>query len=168
MADEAAASEIIEHRRVRQRRSPQRSRIGLNITAMIDVVFLLLIYFMAATNFKLGEEVFRMDLPQRGRTIAADPFQIDVEPLRIAVSSVDRERYHLQIHGPLSYEPASFDDLFRFLDQRRAGAGPSGLFEKDHPLIVEPAGSAQWEHAIGAFNAAVRAQYTNVSFQSAG
>ncbi|MHC4614422.1 MAG: ExbD/TolR family protein, partial [Planctomycetota bacterium] len=45
------------------RRRQRQARIGLNLTAMIDVVFLLLVYFMAATEFKLGEEIYRLDLP---------------------------------------------------------------------------------------------------------
>ena len=32
--------------------------IGLNLTSMIDVVFLLLVYFMVATEFKTAEESF--------------------------------------------------------------------------------------------------------------
>ncbi|MCZ6446340.1 MAG: biopolymer transporter ExbD, partial [Planctomycetota bacterium] len=65
--------EVIEPTRVRRRHRRSRARIGLNVTAMIDIVFLLLIYFLAATEFKLGEEVYRLDLPQRG--LAADPFE---------------------------------------------------------------------------------------------
>ena len=34
---------------------------------MIDVVFQLLIYFLVATNFALGEQVFRLDLPNGER-----------------------------------------------------------------------------------------------------
>ena len=37
----------------------------VDITPMIDVVFQLLIYFLVATNFALGEQVFRLDLPDR-------------------------------------------------------------------------------------------------------
>lgn len=171
MQDDPLQGEVIEHKRVRQRHSPLRgrTRIGLNITAMIDVVFLLLVYFMVATNFKLGEEIFRMDLPERGQAAAADPFRIDMEPLRVIVHTTADGGYRVQVQGPLSYEPTSFDDLYQFLRQRMLGPGrPGGLFEQDHPLIIEPAERAQWDHAIGAFNSAVRAEYTNVSFRSAG
>ena len=43
---------MIEPRRQMTRRTP---RMGLNLTPMIDVVFQLLIYFLLATNFALGE-----------------------------------------------------------------------------------------------------------------
>lgn len=160
---------IVRHKRVRQRRGAAKSRIGLNITAMIDVVFLLLVYFMVATNFKLGEEIFRMDLPERGQAHQPDPFQLDEEPLRIAVVSMSEFTYHLQVQGAFVYNASSFDDLYDFLRERRIAPGRAGgLFAADHPLIVEPSQNARWEHAIGAFNAAVRAEYTNVSFRSAG
>ena len=55
--------------------------MGLNLTPMIDVVFQLLIYFMAATEFRLGEEIYRTDLPQRSSS--SDPFDLPRDPLRI-------------------------------------------------------------------------------------
>jgi biopolymer transport protein ExbD len=138
-----------------------KARIGLNLTAMIDVVFLLLIYFMAATEFKLGEEIYRLDLPQRG--VPADPFALPREPLRIVLSSTG-PRCRIRLAGPYP-QPASFDELFGFLRENRRAAGVvGGLFEADHPIIIEPTGTTRWEHAMEAFNAAVRARYSNVGF----
>ena len=34
----------------------------------------------------------------------------------------------------------------------------------EHPIIIEPARTAKWEHAVRAFNAAALARYTNVQF----
>ena len=61
----AAGHDPFEDLIVHERPRRQRARIALNLTAMIDVVFLLLIYFMVATEFKAGEEIFRLDLPER-------------------------------------------------------------------------------------------------------
>lgn len=148
-------------------RRPPRHRLTLNVTAMIDVVFLLLIYFLAVTNFKLGEEVYRLDLPERGAAEAADPFQLDEEPLRIRVASIDGAvvAYRITIDGP--YEsPGTFAELFDFLLARQlTPASPHGLFSRDHPIIIEPTGAAHWEHVIGAFNAAAKAEYSNISFR---
>ncbi len=147
-------------------RRPQRTQIGLNLTAMIDVVFLLLVYFMTATEFKLGEEVYRLDLPKRG---AADPFALPREPLRIGVaSSPDAGSYVLRLSG-VTEQPSTFQDLFEFLRQSQRTTGAlGGLFEPDHPILIEPASNARWEHAMEAFNAAARARYTNVTFAPAG
>ena len=70
-----------------RRRVREAPAIGLNLTSMIDVVFLLLIYFMVATDFKQAEEVYRLDLPERIEGMSIDPFQLDDEPLRIMVRS---------------------------------------------------------------------------------
>lgn len=145
----------------RARRRRQQARIGLNLTAMIDVVFLLLIYFMAATEFKQGEEIYRLDLPRRGAP--ADPFVLPRDPLRIVLASTGPV-CRIRLPGPYA-QPASFQALHGFLVENRRTAGTvGGLFEADHPIIIEPTGTTRWEHAMEAFNAAVRARYTNVTF----
>lgn len=141
------------------------ARLGLNLTSMIDVVFLLLVYFMAATQFKLGEEIYRLDLPQRGRV--ADPFDLPRDPMRVAVTTVGEGEYVLRLSGPPSAGPlpATFQELFEFLDgNRRSDRAAGGVFEADHPIVVAPGGGTSWEHAMGAFNAGVRARYTNITF----
>ncbi len=158
---------LIEHTRLRQRRGRDRPRIGLNLVAMIDVVFLLLMYFMTVTDFKLGEEIYRLDLPQRQPAAQVlDPFQLDEEPLRITVrsSQLGNDGYSIELSGPYR-PPATFEDLFHFLDERRISVhAPGGLFAPDHPIIVEPMRATRWEHAMEAFNAAARARYTNLTF----
>jgi len=149
---------------MRTRRGP--AQLGLNLTAMIDVVFLLLVYFMAATEFKLGEELYRLDLPRRGAV--ADPFDLPREPLRILVGSGRDGAAMIRVPG-FEDPPPDFETLHTFLMQRRRSPGATGgLFEADHPILIEPAESATWEHAIEAFNAAVRAGYVNVSFAPGG
>lgn len=162
MSEQAHPDQLPRHR---TRRAPA-SRMSLNVTAMIDVVFLLLIYFLAVTNFKVGEEVYRLDLPQRGSSQQADPFQLDEQPLRITVISMGTaaQPYRLRLDGPYE-QPESFAGLFQFLQQRMILPSTSeGLFAQDHPILIEPDAAARWDHVIGAFNAAVRAGYTNVTF----
>ncbi len=159
--------QMIEHAGIRKRRSRERSPLGLNPVAMIDVVFLLLIYFMTATEFTLGEEIYRMDLPQRlpaAQVLA--PFELDEDPLRISIATtgLDEENYRIQLSGPYA-QPATFEELFEFLEQRRISLhAPDGLFASDHPIIVEPTRTTRWEHAMQVFNAAARARYTNLTF----
>jgi biopolymer transport protein ExbD len=148
---------------------PQRghARLTLNLTSMIDVVFLLLIYFMVATEFKAGEEIYRLDLPDRlSAAQQQDPFDLDDEPLRISVASTGagRSACRLRIDGPYP-QPADFDDLHSFLAQRQIGPGnAAGLFRPNHPIIIVPLGEARWDHAVETLNSAVRARYTNVMF----
>ncbi len=165
-----AWDDVPAHHSARERRRHRRPRIALNLTAMIDVTFLLLIYFMTATEFKSGEEIYRLDLPQRPAVEQRDPFELDDEPLRIKVATTGYglHSYSVRVEGPFR-QPRSFEDLYEFLRQRRiSDDSVGGLFEPDHPVVVEPARTANWQHALQAFNAAVRARYTNVTLGRPG
>ena len=160
-----AGDEVIEHTTSRQRHGRARPRIALNLTAMIDVTFLLLVYFMVATEFKLGEEVYRLDLPARQASAPSDPFDLDDEPLRVRVYSTGRgpNAYRLQVEGPYR-QPRTFDELHEFMRSRLIGRGaPGGLFAHDHPIIIQPSRSTRWQHVLNAFDAAARARYTNIT-----
>ena len=135
------------------------AKIRLNLTAMIDVIFLLLVYFMCNTDFKRSEECYRFDLPPRGQQ--ADPFELPREPLIISITSAGTS-YTIRIFDePLE----TFEDLFAFLDEKRIRAPTGGgLYEADYPIIIEPARTTRWEHTMDAFNAAARARYTNITF----
>jgi len=160
--------------RSRPRRSRARPRLNVNLTSLIDVTFLLLIYFMVATNMTMGEEAYRMDLPDRSAISANsqhDPFSLDQEPLRIVVASTGPrfDDYHLSIDGPYQ-QPTTFEELMVFLRKSQINdenAGSVMLFEPKHPIIIQPSRGARWEHAIEAFNAAARARYTNITFGKA-
>lgn len=149
-----------------RRRRRAATQIGLNLTSMIDVVFLLLVYFMVATDFKKAEEVYRLDLPERVEGISADPFELDDEPLRIIVrsSGSSDDTCRITLDGP--WDPvADFETLYEFLSGRQLDGMGGGLFSVDHPILILPDASVRWEFAIGAFNAAVRAGYVNVTLQ---
>lgn len=158
-----------EVERPRRRRVHRAKRIVVNLTSLIDVTFLLLIYFMVATDFKTREQVFRMDLPERRSASGGggDPFKLDEQPLRIAVSSIgtDARRCTIRVEGPYP-QPDSFEALFEFLREKRMSGAASGggLFAADHPIIIQPTATTSWEHAMEAFNAAARARYTNINF----
>ena len=143
-------------------RKRKAGTIGLNLTSMIDVVFLLLIYFMVATEFKTAEESFPMDIPMRqhGQTIT-----LDDEPLIILVESAGTgsEDIRVRLEGP--WDPiASLAELSSFLRSNKAsGFGRQGLFVETHPILVKPTSITRWEHAIAAYNVVVNAAYTNIS-----
>ncbi|MDG2030140.1 MAG: biopolymer transporter ExbD [Phycisphaerales bacterium] len=148
---------------MRRRITPARA--GLNITPMIDVVFQLLIYFLVATNFALGEQVFRLDLPDRGGVSSnRDPFELDEEPLRIRVrsSGEDGQVIALSIEGPYP-QPEDLEDLENYLARSLERSG-SALFMDDHPVVIVPGPDTRWEHVVATFNAAVRAGFRSVVF----
>jgi biopolymer transport protein ExbD len=136
---------------------------------MIDVVFLLLVYFMVATEFRSGEEVYKLDLPDRSGAASVDPFELDEEPLRVEIRSrgpvgegLSLSGASISVPGPYP-QPMDFLELGRMLADLRVG-GATGLFPEDHPVLITATGDTRWQHALAAFNAAASAGYVNVSF----
>jgi biopolymer transport protein ExbD len=139
--------------------------VGVNMTSMIDVVFLLLVYFLVATDFRTGEEIYRLDLPARGA--AADPFDLRDDPLRIELAQTSDGHAVIRLDGPYE-QPTSFETLRGFLATQRVGAASiGGLFETTHPIIIAPSRDTTWRWCVEAFNAVARAGYTNITFDEA-
>lgn len=148
------------HRRRMRRGS---GAVSVHIAPMIDVVFLLLIYFMIATDFSPAEEVFRMDLPPQAGKVA-DALELYEEPLKIglAAAGADSSGVRVRVQGPWEVS-SSIDALREFLDSSTAPQG--SLFLPDHPIIIVPTSSVQWGHVVAAFNAAVASGCTNVTLE---
>ncbi|MEC8320804.1 MAG: biopolymer transporter ExbD [Planctomycetota bacterium] len=140
-----------------RRRPPEPASTELNLTSMIDVVFQLLIYFIVGTTFAMGEQSYRMDLPERQGTVEVDPLELDDEPVVVRVLGGGR----ISVPGPWD-GPVSVEGLTDFLRSQRADRG--GLIEIDAPIRVKPRGGVSWADAVQAFNAAVAAGYETVGF----
>jgi biopolymer transport protein ExbD len=129
---------------------------------MIDVVFLLLIYFMVATEFRRAEASFPMDLPAQGRNTES---ALDEEPLVVLVETNGKliSDLRVQLEGP--WEAVhSLAELKKFLRANRAdGFGTGGLFTPDHPILIRPHSETRWEHAVAVYNTAVQSRYTNIT-----
>ncbi|MEJ2042031.1 MAG: biopolymer transporter ExbD [Reinekea sp.] len=65
---------------MRFRRSRQQDEVSVNITPLIDVVFLLLIFFMVTTTFT-RETQLKIDLPDSQSQVQAD----DSKPIEILI-----------------------------------------------------------------------------------
>lgn len=163
----------VHHRSARQRRGRQAAGVGeLNLTSMIDVIFQLLIYFVVTASFMIDEGVLTAKLPQgSGSPIAADELPPEKINIRLAADPADDTLVRIErgsTNNPVRY--ASFIELASDLDRLRYDPqiGQSdGIYEPDNPVIIEPQGTVRWQHVVNAFNAAIAAQYTNVSFAEA-
>ncbi|MEM7681582.1 MAG: biopolymer transporter ExbD [Planctomycetota bacterium] len=147
----------------RKRRSSATGRSELGLTSMIDVIFQLLIYFVVTANFMIGEGVLDAALPAGPPEPvlpedALAPLFIDLEPdgsvgVLIRVDETQPVTGFADLHAY----------LWESLDDPEAKPG-LGLFPPHTPVIIRPAGRVRWQHVVDAFNAVVRARYTNVSF----
>ncbi|MEE2907591.1 MAG: biopolymer transporter ExbD [Planctomycetota bacterium] len=149
---------------------PARStRIGVNLAAMIDVVFLLLLYFMVATDFRSGEDVFRLDLPDRGAGLHEALYEQSEEPLIILVMEDPAHPgecvVSLEGDWPTVENPK---DLAAFLTRHRVGGtgeASEAYFARNHPIIILAGSTTAWAHVVSAFNAVVEAGYDAVSLE---
>lgn len=139
------------------KRRREQSRSQLNLTSMIDVVFLLLIFFVFTTMFVESEGTLEAsfpgeyrDVPELNRTI------------RVTVTSHGTYGAGYQLGVDVSREaPADFDDLHRVLKGLKESYGPH------NPVIIAPRTNVRWQHVVNAFNAAVAAEFDNIAFEQA-
>ncbi len=145
-------------------RAARGFKLQLAMTPMIDVVFLLLVFFVCTVRFERNEQVYRLDLPSRGTT--ADPLALQDSPLQIVVGIRDGDRCSIELRADGVRQTAeNFDTLAKAMEQMRRQSGvANGLFESSHPILVVPSAGSQWQDAVEGFNAAVRAGYANIGF----
>lgn len=174
-------------RRRPRRLRDQTGRIRVNLTALIDVTFLLLIFFVSTTRALEGEHVFRVDVPPmeaepRDDESSPEPPEVEPDPSRRLELREPplRVRIASSPEGPIvALEPRfatvdSIESLERVLREARrdrAEAAPAtpgaGLFTADHPIQIDPDRDCSWEDTVAVFNALLRAGYRNVGFAGA-
>jgi biopolymer transport protein ExbD len=140
----------------RRRRHPEPASTELNLTSMIDVVFQLLIYFIVGTSFAMGEQSYRMDLPERKGASTIDPHELDDEPVTVEVLGGGR----ITVPGPWS-SPVSVEHLTAFLNARLS----DGLLTLETPIRIRPKAAVPWGDAVQAFNAALAGGFETVGFE---
>jgi biopolymer transport protein ExbD len=130
----------------------------VNLAPMIDVVFLLLMYFLLTSQFRPAERALALDVPAPGAASAADPFALPSTPVTIRVRSLGT--------GP--------DELTLDVDHPALSIGSEGPLEDrllgamlppDQEFIVE-AGSARWEHAVRTISAIRAAGFDRVRIEA--
>lgn len=170
-SDPPHAEQVVHHeaQRHKRKRAIGGGSMQLNLTSMIDVVFQLLIYFVVTSSFAVGEGVITAKLPT-GPGSPKKSRKPPEQPLKIIVNSAGDAgtSYRVRIET-LAKRPNNFTELAEFLIQLQhdPDRGLDGPYKPDNPVIIKPDGSVRWQHVVNAFNAAVKARYSNVSFAQA-
>lgn len=148
---------------------PRRNRgfrggkgLTLAMAPMIDIVFLLLMYFLIVGEFLPPEGLFEIDLPKPlDQTTPASGLALPQPPVRLEVVSLGDgpKEYSIRMTGPLPREVNTFDQLFRALE-----ASKGRLLASDQAFIIAPGEGARWEHTLGVFNSVLRAGFERVRF----
>ena len=146
-------------------RSPRRPRQApreLNLTSCIDVVFLLLIFFIVTTQFTDREGTMLAQLS------GGDPPDPRPQmPLKVHVTSMGETGYRLDIQGH-PVRPTSFGDLIAMMKQLQddPAIGRTGLYQADNLVLIAPEEKVRWQHVVNAYNASRRAGFTQIAFDS--
>lgn len=127
-------------------RPSRRDQLDVNIAPLIDVVFLLLIFFMVTTTFDKFSTIV-INLPEATK----NPREVKLEPIELSIDASGRYyvRKQLLINTQL-------DTLRRALAD---AAGPN----KNLPLLISADGQAPHQAVVTALDAARQENIVNIS-----
>jgi biopolymer transport protein ExbD len=121
---------------------------------MIDIVFLLLVFFMCTSSFNENESQLPAQIPQT--SLQARRLIEDFDPIRITLQTAG-SGVEVQCDGQSC---AGFDALFAKLQARRAIA--------DVPVIIEGRKGVPFGPMVAAMDACYRANCRRVAFSARG
>ena len=133
------------------RQSRQGPAPQLSLAPMIDVVFLLLIFFMCTTTFKKLEKDLPSKMPEVGRGA-----QQDFDPVRILVSKAAKGVLVTCNDQPC----ATIDDLVGRLRALRAIANV--------PVVIEGQPTVPFGYMVASLDACYQADFQRVAFSARG
>lgn len=136
----------------RHRRSA--SRPVLNMASMIDVVFLLLIFFMCTSSFSTPESNLPTQLPSIGPSVQRP--EDDFEPIRIGLAG-NVLAVSIRMDGRVC---ADMVELERRLADRRAVA--------DVPVVIEGQGDVPFGDLIATLDLCYKLDFGRVAFSAGG
>ncbi len=144
------------HRSLRKRRGRAKVKLQPELTPMIDVTFLLLLFFLLTMRFQQAEGQLPADLPRP--EAAAVAATVPLEPVRVTLDVDDAGALAIHI-SQVDVSVETWGQLYAALVQVR------DRFDSDEiPIIVAPGPQASWEQALNAYNEARRARFRNIAF----
>jgi len=153
--------ETVHYVSQRQRRGRPEPKLQPPLTPMIDVTFLLLLYFLLTTTFRQEEGQIPGTLPEKAGISAGDV--VPLEPIRLTLRPTGPQRNGC-IYEMSGYITAidNAEQLYEALIGRRQ------ILSDEVPVVIQPRPDVNWRYVVEAFNQSVRAKFKNIAFASAG
>ena len=130
-----------------------------NLAPMVDVIMVLLVFFLLGASLELTPEgILQTELDPRSGPGGGARVEI-IPSIQIALEDVNEgEGCKIYVmEAPLMGD--TFEELYRFMNGRRAaGADPA------NPVVITAGTKVRWKFVIKAMDAAVHAGFTNVQF----
>ena len=155
-----------DHKVRRVSRLARRERPGVKmqppLIPMIDVTFLLLLYFLLTTTFRQAEGQIPGSLPRKMDVVAG--ISVPLQPICIVLRPAGEGRHGViyEMSG-LNVGLRSPQELYERLIARQRAIGSS-----EAPVLIQPRPDVRWQHVVEAFNQAVRAKFKKIGFASTG
>lgn len=128
-----------------------KNRFSINMTPLIDVIFLLMIFFLMTVNFQRPEGVLENRLPEMSSQDSPDSSR-DWEMVRLRIETPEEGnqiRIYLQERVLFSYK-----DLFYYLNQ----------LPEEIMIIIEPENDVIYKYVIGVYNTCLKSRKKNIVF----
>ncbi len=152
-------------RRKRRGRFSALPALMLNMTAMIDVVFMLLIFFILTVDFRPREDALSLDAQRRFEAGgaaggSAGTFALPDRPVVVSLESTgDGPRdFVIRTDEPVLGSPGSIAEL-----RERASAARGTTLPASQPFSIRPATETRWEHTLATFNALQKAGFSEIT-----
>lgn len=127
-------------------KTSRADRLELNLTSLIDVVFVLLIFFVLTTTFNRHAEL-QIELPRA----SADPLQTRQEPLELSIDAAGR--YYINGRALVNTQAAT---LTTALSDAAKG-------RKDTPIVLNADARTPHQAVVTAMDVAARVGLTRLS-----
>ena len=153
-ADDGAALQL----RARRRRPATGVMFTVHLAPMIDVTFLLLIFFLVTTTFERAEGILASKLPEaRGAPAVALP----VSPIivRLTQTGPGYDDYAIRVDR-FQDVPVDSKELRHRLVQIQELPG----FDRQTPVVIVAENEVRWDHVVSCWNAAVGAACERIAF----
>ena len=163
----ASHGEINHHHHHKHKHPKGKPGVNLNVTSMVDILFNLLVYFIVTVNFSSDEGGLKAKLPGRAidaQTTASSDSPDTGEKHEVKVASTaDGYGFTLLMDGrQLSDFQALSLKLEGMNSKRNPGRGT--MDPTKDTIVIHPGRKVRWQHVVNAFNQAVRAGYSKISF----
>lgn len=140
-------------------RRRRRLATTVNIAPMIDVSFLLLIFFLVTTTFERAEGILSSNMPTEQGDRASVALPISPIVVRITKTGDDHDDYTIRVDR-FDDVPQSFVALPEFL----RGVFLTPGFDEETPIVIVASDDVPWDHVVACWNAVVRAGSTKIAF----
>jgi len=128
--------------------------LAIRMTPLIDVIFLLLIFFIMTIHFQRPEGVLANRLPEKGGQSITEQQDWEIVRLRIRLSITDDDMPGILLQDRKVH---SYEELQEFV----------AMLPEDVLLVVEPQARVPYRHVIGVYNTCLKAEKSNIVFSMA-